>query len=94
MINRIVQKGGEHMAKITVYSTTTCPYCKMLKAYLSEKNIAFEDVLLDQKPDQMQASIDTCGSMGVPCTHITKDDGTQVSILGFDREKIDRELGL
>lgn len=66
----------------------------MLKAYLSEKNISFEDVLLDQQPDQMQASIDTCGSMGVPCTHITKDDGTEVNILGFDKEKIDAALGM
>ncbi len=82
------------MPKIKIYSTTTCPYCKTLKAYLREKNIAFEEVLLDQRPDQMQASIDTCGSMGVPCTHITKDDLTQVSILGFDREKIDTALGL
>lgn len=82
------------MPKIKIYSTTTCPYCKALKAYLGEKNAAFEEVLLDQQPDQMQASIDTCGSMGVPCTHITKDDGMQVSILGFDREKIDAALGI
>lgn len=82
------------MAKVKIYSTTTCPYCKTLKAYLSEKNVAFEDVLLDQQPDQMQASIDTCGSMGVPCTHIIKDDGTEVNILGFDKEKIDNALGI
>ena len=66
----------------------------MLKSYLKEKNIPFEDVLLDQQPEQIQASIDTCGSQGVPCTHITKDDGVEVSILGFDKNKIDKELGL
>lgn len=82
------------MPKITIYSTTTCPYCKVLKAYLGEKRIAFEDVLVDEQPDQMQAFIDTCGSMGVPCTHITKDDGTTVNILGFDKEKINAALGL
>lgn len=82
------------MAKVIVYSTTTCPYCKALKAYLGEKHIAFEEIMLDQQPDQMQASIDTCGSMGVPCTHITKDDGTVVNILGFDKEKIDAALGI
>lgn len=82
------------MAKIKIYSTTTCPYCKMLKQYLNEKNIQFEDVLIDQQPDQMQASIDTCGSMGVPCTHITKEDGTEVNILGFNKEEIDKALNL
>ncbi|MBI4097789.1 MAG: NrdH-redoxin [Candidatus Levybacteria bacterium] len=82
------------MTKVKIYSTTTCPYCKMLKQYLSEKNIQFEDVLIDQQPDQMQASIDSCGSMGVPCTHITKEDGTVVNILGFDKEKINSALGI
>lgn len=82
------------LAKIKVYSTTTCPYCKMLKDYLSGKNIPFESVFVDQLPDQMQNFIDTCGSMGVPCTHITKDDGTEVKILGFDKEKIDQALGI
>lgn len=66
----------------------------MLKTYLTGKNIPFEDVLVDQSPDQMQTFIDTCGSMGVPCTHITKDDGTDVKILGFDKEKIDQALGI
>lgn len=66
----------------------------MLKSYLKEKNIAFEEVLLDQQPDQVQASIDTCGFQGVPCTHITKDDGTEVSILGFDKDKINETLGI
>lgn len=82
------------MTKVKVYSTTTCPYCKMLKAYLKEKNVSFEDVLLDEQPEQIQASIDTCGSQGVPCTHIVKDDGSQVSILGFDKQKINEVLGL
>lgn len=82
------------MAKVKVYSTTTCPYCKMLKSYLKEKNVEFEDVLLDEHEDQVQASIDTCGSMGVPCTHIVKDDGTEVNILGFDKQKINEALGL
>lgn len=82
------------MAKVTVYSTTTCPYCKMEKAYLTEKHVTFDDVLIDQHPDQMQRFIDTCGSMGVPCTHITKDDGTEVKILGFNKAEIDQALGL
>lgn len=66
----------------------------MLKSYLKEKNIPFEDVLIDEQPEQMKASIDTCGSMGVPCTHITKDDEKQVAILGFNKEALDKELGL
>lgn len=65
----------------------------MLKNYLKEKGVAYEDVLLDKHPDKIQTSIDTCGSQGVPCTHIVKDDGTEVAILGFDKTKINAALG-
>lgn len=82
------------MPKIKIYSTTTCVYCRALKDYLKSKNVAFEEVLLDQHPEEMQASMDTCGSMGVPCTHITLDDGTEERVLGFDKPKIDQILGL
>lgn len=82
------------MPSVKIYSTTTCPYCKMLKAYLKEKGVAYEDVLLDERPDEQQKSIDACGSMGVPCTHIVKDDGTEVNILGFDKSKINAALGI
>ena len=82
------------MATVTIYSTSTCPYCIAEKKYLKSKNIEFEDILLDEQPEAIQTSIDTCGSRGVPCTHITKDDGTMVSILGFDQPKIDAALGL
>lgn len=82
------------MPQVKIYSTTTCPYCKMLKSYLQEKGVVYEEILLDEQPDQIQKSIDTCGSQGVPCTHIVKDDGTEVSIMGFDKPKIDEALGL
>ena len=82
------------MPKIKIYTTTTCVYCKALKAYLKSKNVAYEEVLLDQQPEEIQTSIDTCGSMGVPCTHITLDDGTEERILGFDKPKFDNILGL
>lgn len=82
------------MSKVKVYSTTTCPYCHMLKSYLKEKNIAFEDIVLDYNPERTAEALHICKSMGVPCTHIVKDDGQEVAILGFDKAKIDRELGL
>jgi len=82
------------MAKIKVYSTTTCPYCHMLKDYLKEKNIAFEDIVLDYNPDRATEAMHICQSMGVPCTHIVKDDGKEVAILGFNKQALDKELGL
>ena len=80
--------------KVKIYSTTTCVYCILEKQYLKSKGVEFEEIFLDKQPEQIQASFDTCGSMGVPCTHIIKDDGTQERILGFDKPKLDAALGL
>jgi glutaredoxin len=80
--------------KVTVYSTTTCMYCHMLKEYLESHGVDYIDVELDKQPEEIQAFIDTCGSRGVPCTHIERDDGTEEQILGFDQAKIDAALGL
>ncbi len=82
------------MPKVKIFSTTTCIYCKALKEYLSNEGVAYEEVLLDVQPEAIQESMDTCGSMGVPCTHITLDNGDEVKILGFDKPKIAASLGL
>ena len=82
------------MTRVKVYSTTSCPYCNMEKEYLKQKDIEFEDILVDQRHDKIQEMVDTCGSMGVPCTHIIKDDGTEERILGFDQARIDAALGI
>jgi len=66
----------------------------MLKGYLKSKNVVYEEVLIDTDLEGAKESMDTCGSMGVPCTHIQLDDGTEVNILGFDKPKFDQVLGL
>ncbi len=82
------------MLKITIYSTHTCPYCKMLKDYLSQKNIAFDNVFVDDNQAKAEEMMKISGQMGVPFTVIEKDDGTKQNILGFDRSKIDQALGV
>ena len=82
------------MAKVTIYSTTTCPFCKMEKQYLGEKGIQYENIFVDQNPDEAKRLIEESGQMGVPFTEITKDDGTKVSILGFDKQKLNEALGI
>ncbi len=82
------------MTKVKIFSTRTCPYCHMLKEYLKSKNVAYEEVLIDVDLEGAKESMDTCGSMGVPCTHIELEDGTEEKILGFDKPKFDQVLGL
>lgn len=82
------------MAKILVYTTTTCPFCKMQKDYFNSKNIAFSEILVDENPDEAQKMIELSGQLGVPFTVITKDDGTVEKILGFDKERLSSILGI
>lgn len=78
---------------IKIYKTATCPYCKMEAEYLQSKGIAFEEIYVDKDPKAVQEMIAESGQMGVPFTVITKDDGSKISILGFDRKKLDSALG-
>lgn len=73
--------------KVTVYSTTTCPYCVMLKKWLKEKNVDFSEYLVDQNPYAAQMMVSMSGQMGVPFSTVEQDDGSVDKILGFDREK-------
>lgn len=78
---------------ITIYSTTTCPYCKMLKDYLTSKNIAYIEKLVDQdETAKVEMASVSGGFLGVPFTVITKDEGTKENIIGFDQGKLDTIL--
>ena len=81
------------MANVKIYTTATCAYCYMEKEYLKSKGIEFEEIVVDtqEKVDELQKS---CGNLGVPCTHIVKDDGTDERILGFDKARLDAALGI
>ena len=78
------------MAKsVKVYSTQTCPYCHMAKDFLKENNIVFEDIDVSSSQSAAEEMIQKSGQMGVPVLEI---DGTV--IVGFDRPKIKKALGL
>jgi glutaredoxin 3 len=76
--------------QITVYSTTTCPYCQMLKKFLNEKKIAFTEKMIDtdEAAREEMASL-SGGFLGAPFSVITKDDGSKETIVGFDKGKLE-----
>ncbi|MGD8744122.1 MAG: glutaredoxin family protein [Candidatus Woesebacteria bacterium] len=79
---------------ITVYSTTTCPYCKMLKSYLEEKGFEYKEKLVDQDDAAREEMVNISGGfMGVPYT-VIKKDGQQEKIIGFDKAKVNGVLGI
>ena len=79
---------------ITIYSTHTCAFCKMLKDYLDKNNFKYEVKYADEDPLLAQELYNKSHQLGVPFTIITKDNGEEVSILGFDKPKVDQALGI
>lgn len=56
---------------ITVYSTPTCPYCKLVKEFLKEKNLAFTDVDVSADPESVKQMVKLSGQMGVPVIDVS-----------------------
>ena len=81
-------------AKVTIYSTPWCAFCKTEKQYLEHLGVAFVEKDVENDEASMAELKEKNGGSfaGVPVTDI---DGTIVT--GFDRAKIDatlREKGL
>lgn len=81
------------MAKITVYSTPTCPFCKMEKQYLKDKKIEFKDIDVSTDQDKAREMIAKSGQMGVPVT-VVEDEGKEQVIVGFNETALDQAIGV
>lgn len=54
------------MKKVTVYTTSNCPYCVRAKQLLTTKGIPFEEINLSGKPDELVALKNRTGWRTVP----------------------------
>lgn len=75
--------------RVIMFSTPTCTYCRKAKQYFREKQIPFRDVDVSKDQDAARDMLKRSGQQGVPQILI----GNQI-VVGFDRPKIDRLLGL
>ncbi len=75
--------------KITVYSTPTCPHCVRAKEYLKENKVDFEDIDVSKDNEKAREMVALSGQMGVPVIDINGE-----IIVGFDRAKIQKALGI
>jgi glutaredoxin len=82
------------MKNVTIYSTATCGFCKMIKSYLSDKGVKYEVKMADEDESIAKELYEKSGQLGVPFTVITDEEGKEDLILGFDRPKINAALGL
>ncbi len=82
------------MVQVKIYSTQTCPFCKMEKEYLDGHGIQYENIFIDEDKQAAQDLMALEGQIGVPFTIFTKEDGGKETLLGFDREEINRILNI
>jgi len=65
----------------------------MLKSWLEEKGQLYEDKYVDDDQMIMEEMMKISeGHLGVPFSVITKDDGAQTKIIGFDKAKFEGAL--
>ncbi len=77
------------MATVTMYTTPTCVYCKMAKAFFKENNIAYSEVNVVEDQKGLEDMVKKSGQMGVPVIDV---DGK--IFVGFDKPGIAQALGL
>jgi glutaredoxin len=67
----------------------------MLKDYLSEKQMAYSEKLVDMdETAKEEMSGISNGFFGVPFILVVKDDGTKETIVGFDKGKLNSVLAI
>lgn len=71
------------MNQITVYTSSTCPYCVMMTNFLKDKGLSFKEVNIQQDPIAANRLVETTGQMGVPQTEVNGQ-----WVLGYDPEKV------
>lgn len=77
------------MAKVRIFSTPSCVYCKTLKGYMASHGIVFEDIDVSSNDAMLDEMIEKSGQMSVPVVDI---DGN--FIVGFDKNKINELLNI
>lgn len=82
------------MAQVTLYTTPTCGYCKLAKAFFQEHNIEYaeKDVAMDEAAREelfSRAQAKGKQASGVPVIFVDDE-----MVMGFDKAKLSQLLGI
>lgn len=82
------------MAKVQIYSTPTCHFCHQAKDFFTANNVEFVDYDVASDEERRNEMIEKSGQMGVPVIVISKDDGGEELVVGFEENRIREALGM
>ena len=82
-------------ADVSIYTTPWCPYCHRAKALLSKKNVSFQEVDVEDRPDLRRWLASASGQRTVPQVFINnRAVGGFTDIARLDQSgKLDTMLG-
>jgi glutaredoxin-like YruB-family protein len=75
------------MPKVLLFSTSTCSWCRRAKRYFKDRGVPFKEINIERDPEAARDIVRKTGQTGVPVIKI----GSKW-IVGFDRERIEKEL--
>lgn len=70
------------MNPVKVFSKTNCMQCKMVKRYLNQNQISFEEINLDEQPEM----IDVLKAQGI--TSVPVISAGDITVLGFRPDQL------
>jgi glutaredoxin 3 len=75
------------LPKVMLFSTSTCSWCRRAKRYFKEHGVPFKEINVERDQQAARDIVRKTGQTGVPVIKIGSS-----WIVGFDRERIDKEL--
>lgn len=75
--------------RVLLFTTPSCTYCRQAKQYLRQRGVPFKDIDVSRDGSAARDMARRSGQQGVPVIQI----GSKI-IVGFDRPKLDRMLGI
>lgn len=75
------------MAKVSIYTTPTCVYCRMAKEFFTKHSVAYEEFNVATDMKAREEMVNKSHQLGVPVIDI---DGR--IIVGFDRDAVAEAL--
>ena len=81
--------GGKMAREVKIYTTATCPYCKMAKKFLDDNGVKYQEFDIAKDKQAREEMKTKCNSLAVP----TICFGSEV-LVGFDEAQLRDKLGL
>ncbi len=75
------------MAKVVMFSTSTCSWCRRAKRYFRERGVPFKEIIIERDQQAARDIMRKTGQTGVPVIKIGS-----AWIVGFDKGRIAQEL--